>query len=301
MDANVEETTENSSNHSKSHILVTTVNSTRISNAIEEMRAERLAMATEDKATRDKQTEQMMDMLKNTQQMLTNSFQGPPSFNPIQPQQQFEHQCKPMMTNSNCFQGPPSFNPPQPRPPQPFEHRREQPLAHQQQQHHSQQPSQHQHSPQESPQESPPKLQQLKRKAEKLDCLDKHLLDLPLANQSDRQSHDQTAWINVVTPTDRQAKPEAADNVQWTQRDIRQFFIQPATPRPPAEPGPASRPLVKQAKPRPPAEPVPAPRLQTTQPNIRSHFVRPVAQPAIPRPLAVQIHERRPIPRLRDG
>jgi hypothetical protein len=105
----------------------------------------------------------------------------------------------------------------------------------------------------------------------------------------------------VVTPTDRQAKPEAADNIQRTQRDIRQFFIQPATPRPPAEPGPASRPLVKQATPRPPAEPVPAPRLQTTQPNIRSHFIRPVAQPAIPRPLAVQIHERRPIPRLRDG
>jgi hypothetical protein len=38
--------------------------------------------------------------------------------------------------------------------------------------------------------------------------------------------------------------------------------------------------------------------LRTTQPDIRSCFVRPVAQPAIPRPLAVQIHERRPIPRL---
>ena len=82
----------------------------RISNAIEEMRAERLAMAIEDKATRDKQTEQMMAMLKKTQQMLTNSnqcFQGPPSFNPIQPQQQFEHQREPMMSNSNYFQGPP--------------------------------------------------------------------------------------------------------------------------------------------------------------------------------------------------
>ena len=96
MDANDEETTENSSNHSKSHILVTTVNSTGISNAIEEMRAERLAMATEDKAIRDKQTEQMMDMLKNTQQMLTNYFQFPPSFNPIPPPHQLEHQRNPM-------------------------------------------------------------------------------------------------------------------------------------------------------------------------------------------------------------
>ena len=34
MDANDEEATENSSNHPKSHILVTTVNSTSISNAI---------------------------------------------------------------------------------------------------------------------------------------------------------------------------------------------------------------------------------------------------------------------------
>jgi hypothetical protein len=41
--------------------------------------------------------------------------------------------------------------------------------------------------------------------------------------------------------------------------------------------------------------------LQTTQPDIRSCFARPSAPPAIPRPLAVQIHERRPIPRLRDG
>jgi hypothetical protein len=93
---------------SKSHILVTTKDSTRISNAIEERRAERLAMDIEDKATRDKQTEQTMAMLKNAQQTLTNSncFQGPPSsFNPIQPQQQFEHQGEPMMTNSK-FQFP---------------------------------------------------------------------------------------------------------------------------------------------------------------------------------------------------
>ena len=343
MDANDEETTENSK-PTKSHILVTTANSTCSSNAIEEMRAERLAMAIKNKAIRDEQTEQtnqMMAMLKKTQQMMTNSnyFQGPPSFNPIQPQQQFEHQCEPTMTNSNYFQGlpsfnptqpqqqfeyqcepmmtnanyfqgppsfnpiqphqhfehplepmvtnsdyfqgPPSFNPTQPQPQQPFEHRREQPLAHQQQQHHhSQQPSQHQHSPQESP----PKLQQLKRKSEKLDYLDKRLLDLPLANRSDQKSHDQTAWIawiNVVTPTDRQAKPDAADKIQRTPRDIRQFFIQPATPRPPAEPDPASRPLVKQAAPGPLAEPVPAPRPPAKHARAISDFF---IQPAAPRP-----------------
>jgi hypothetical protein len=65
---------EDAESHSKSHILVTTVNSTRISNAIEEMRAERLAMAIKDKATpRDKRTERMMAMLKKTQRVLTNS------------------------------------------------------------------------------------------------------------------------------------------------------------------------------------------------------------------------------------
>jgi hypothetical protein len=162
--------------------------------------------------------------------MMTNldCFQGPPSFNPIQPQQHFEHRLKPMMTNSDDFQGPPSFNPTQPQPQQPFEHPRELPLAHQQQQHHSQQLSQHQHSPQELP----PKLQQLKQKADKLGHLDKRLLDLPLANRFDQQSHNQTAWINVVTPTDRHAKPEAADKIHRTQRNVRHFFVQPATPRP---------------------------------------------------------------------
>jgi hypothetical protein len=84
------------------------------------MRAERLAMAIKNKAICDElteQTNQMMAMLKKTQQMMTNSnyFQGPPSFNPTQPQQQFEYQCEPMMTNANYFQGPPSFNPIQPQ------------------------------------------------------------------------------------------------------------------------------------------------------------------------------------------
>jgi hypothetical protein len=227
------------------------------------------------------------------------------------------------MTNSGHFQGPPSFNPTQPRPQQPFERRREQPLAHQQRQRHSQQPSKHQHSPQESP----PKLQQRKGKAEKLDCLDKRLLDLPLVNRFDQRSHNQTAWINVVTPTDRQAKPDAADKIQRTQRDVCQLFIQPATPRPPAEPDPASRPLVKQAAPRPPAEPVPAPRPPVKHARaISDVFIQPAAprpptepDPA-PRPLRSKLHlaplrsmpmhcnqlpnletASRPIPRLRDG
>jgi hypothetical protein len=51
MDANDDETTENSSKHTKSHILVTT--------AIEEMRAERLAMAIKNKAICE-QTNQIM-------------------------------------------------------------------------------------------------------------------------------------------------------------------------------------------------------------------------------------------------
>ena len=76
MDANDEETTENSSNHAKSHILVTTANSTRNSDAIKDMRAERLAMAIENKAFCDQQTEQtkqIVAMFKKTQQMMTKT------------------------------------------------------------------------------------------------------------------------------------------------------------------------------------------------------------------------------------
>ena len=96
---------------------------------IEEMRAERLAMAIENKVIRDQQTAQSKQMMvmfmqvqKQTQQLMTNSnyFQGPSSFNPTQPQQQFEYQRKPMMTTSNYFQGPTFFNPTQPQ--QQFDH-----------------------------------------------------------------------------------------------------------------------------------------------------------------------------------
>jgi hypothetical protein len=96
----------------------------------------------------------------------------------------------------------------------------------------------------------------------------------------------------VVTPTDRQAKPDAADKIQRTPRDIRQFFIQPATPRPPAEPDPASRPLVKQAAPGPPAEPVPAPRPPAKHARAISDFF---IQPAAPRPPAEPDPAPRPL------
>ena len=81
-------------------------------------------------------------------------------------------------------------------------------------------------------------------------------------------------------PTDGQAKPDAADKIQ---RNIRQFFMQPATPRPPAEPDPASHPLVKQAAPAPTAEPVPAPCPPAKQARAISDFF---IQPAAPRPPA---------------
>jgi hypothetical protein len=96
----------------------------------------------------------------------------------------------------------------------------------------------------------------------------------------------------VVTPTDRQAKPEAACKIHRTQRDVCQFFIQPATPRPPAEPDPASRPLVKQAAPCPPAEPVPAPRPPVKHARAISDFF---TQPAAPRPPAEPDPAPRPL------
>jgi hypothetical protein len=127
-----------------------------------------------------------------------------------------------------------------------------------------------------------PAIVALYQTADKLDYLDKRLFELPLDKRLELKSHEQAAWVNVTTPTVRQAKAEAADKIQRTQRDIREFFIRPAAqtaaPRPPAEPVPASRPLAEQAAPRPPAEPVPAPR-----------------------PPAEQAHARQPIPRLRDG
>jgi hypothetical protein len=61
--------------------------------------------------------------------------------------------------------------------------------------------------------------------AETLDYLDRRLFDLTLDKGLGQKSHEQTAWINVVTPTVRQAKAEADDHIRKTQRDIRDFFI----------------------------------------------------------------------------
>ena len=108
-----------------------------------------------------------------------------------------------------------------------------------------------------------PAIVALYKTAEKLDYLDKRLFDLTLEVRLGLKSHEQAAWINVTTPTVRQAKAEAADKIQRTQRDIRAFFFRPAT---------------QTVAPRPPAEPAPAPH-----------------------PPAEQAHTRQPIPRLRDG
>ena len=74
--------------------------------------------------------------------------------------------------------------------------------------------------------------------AAKLNYLDKRLFKLPLVLAwLNLKSHEQTAWINVVTQTVwQECKAEAADKVQKTLWDIRQFFIilavQPALPQP---------------------------------------------------------------------
>jgi hypothetical protein len=112
-----------------------------------------------------------------------------------------------------------------------------------------------------------PAIVALYKTADKLDYLDKRLFDLPLVDRLDQKSHEQTAWINVVTPTVRQAKAEAADKIHKTQRDIREFLIRPAA--------------------------------QPAAPRPRAEHARPAAEQ--PRPPAEQAHARQPIPRLRDG
>ena len=93
-----------------------------------------------------------------------------------------------------------------------------------------------------------PAIVALYNTAASLDYLDKRLFTLPLSERLTLRSHEQEAWINVVTPTVRQAKAEAADHTQRMQHDIREFLLRPA--------------------------------------NI------------VPRAHAVQIDERRPVPRL---
>jgi hypothetical protein len=82
-----------------------------------------------------------------------------------------------------------------------------------------------------------PAIADLYKTADKLEYLDKRLFELTLDDRLGKKSHEQTAWINVVTPKVRQAKAEAADKLLKTQRDIREFLIRPAVqpvlPRPP--------------------------------------------------------------------
>ena len=66
-----------------------------------------------------------------------------------------------------------------------------------------------------------PAIMALYQTAATLDYLDKRLFELPLLARLDLKSYEQTAWINVVTPTVRQCKAETADKLQKTQRDIR--------------------------------------------------------------------------------
>ena len=74
--------------------------------------------------------------------------------------------------------------------------------------------------------------------AAKLDCLDRQLFEMPLTARLLLKSHEQKAWLNVNTPTVRQATAQAADKKQKTQRDIRAFLIlplaHPTAPHPPA-------------------------------------------------------------------
>jgi hypothetical protein len=56
-------------------------------------------------------------------------------------------------------------------------------------------------------------------------CLDKHLFASDLDKRlDDTGSSEQTAWINLVTPTVRQAKAEADDHLSKSQQDIVNVF-----------------------------------------------------------------------------
>ena len=81
-----------------------------------------------------------------------------------------------------------------------------------------------------------PEIVALYESGKKLNYLDRRIFDLPLDKRLGLKSHEQTAWINLHTPTVRQALAEAADKLKKTQRDIREFLIRPAVP--PALPRP---------------------------------------------------------------
>ena len=77
-----------------------------------------------------------------------------------------------------------------------------------------------------------PAIVALYQTAAMLDYLDKRLFELPLLARLDLKSHEQTTWINVITPPIQQCKAEAADKLQKTQQDTCQFFIQPGVQPP---------------------------------------------------------------------
>ena len=88
-----------------------------------------------------------------------------------------------------------------------------------------------------------PAIVALYRAGKKLNYLNRHIFELPLLARLDLKSHEQTAWINLHTPTVRQAQAEAVDKLQKTQRDIQSYFILSApapavAPCPPAEQAP---------------------------------------------------------------
>jgi hypothetical protein len=66
----------------------------------------------------------------------------------------------------------------------------------------------------------------LYKAADSLNYLDKRLIALDLDDRLGLRSSKQTAWINVVSPTVRQAKAEAAAKLRNTQHDIRKYFTQ---------------------------------------------------------------------------
>jgi hypothetical protein len=63
-------------------------------------------------------------------------------------------------------------------------------------------------------------------KADKLMNLDKRLFEMPLELRLTKtKSKEQSAWINVVSPTVRTAMAEADDHVKKSQPDIRKCFL----------------------------------------------------------------------------
>jgi hypothetical protein len=69
-----------------------------------------------------------------------------------------------------------------------------------------------------------PQVVALYQKAASLNYLDKCLFALDLDDRLGLGSSEQAAWINIVSPTVRQAKAEADAHLRNTQHDIREYF-----------------------------------------------------------------------------